>query len=48
MSLFRENMHKQLMSHKVATMSVRTALPADRTRTCVLGIFVGWKNKAAP
>ena len=48
MSLFRENMHKYLTSRKVATMSVRTCLPSRKAGTLAAGIFVGWKNKAAP
>jgi len=48
MSQIRENKQKQLKSHKVATMLVRISLPARVTRTCGLGIFVGWRKEAAP
>ena len=45
---FRENMHKQLKSHKVAAMFMRAYLPAIITRTNGLGIVVCWTKEAAP
>jgi hypothetical protein len=48
MSQIRENKHKQLTSHRVATMLMRTSLPACVTRTYGLGIFVCWRKEAAP
>lgn len=48
MSNFRENKHKYLTSHRVATMLVRTCLPACMTRTYGLGIFTAWRKEAAP
>ena len=48
MSQVRENMHKQLTSHRVAMMLLRTSLPACMIRTYGLGICVGWGKEAAP
>lgn len=48
MCLFRENKYKQLTSHKVATVLMRTFLPALTTRTFALGIIVCWPKEAAP
>ena len=48
MSQVRENRHKQLTSHKVATMLVRTSLPARMIMAFGLGICVGWRKEAAP
>jgi len=48
MSQIRENKCKQLTSHRVATMLMRTSLPACVTRTHGMGIFVGWRKEAAP
>jgi hypothetical protein len=48
MSMIRENIHKQLTSHKVATMLVCTCLPARMSRTKDLGIFVAWPKEAVP
>ncbi len=47
MYLFRENEHKQLTSHKVATVLMRTALKAYTARICGLGIIV-WPKEAPP
>ena len=48
MSQIRENMHMQLMSHKVATMLMRTSLPARMFMAHGLGAIVGWRKEAAP
>jgi len=47
MYLFRENTHKQLTSHHVATVLMRTALKADTAGICGLGIIV-WPKEASP
>ncbi len=48
MSQIRENKHKQLTSHNVATMLMRTSLPVCVKNTHGLGIFVAWRKEAAP
>jgi hypothetical protein len=48
MSQIRENKHKQLTSHRVATMLMRTNLPARMVMTFGLGICVAWRKEAAP
>ncbi len=48
MSEIRENKHKQLTSHKVATVLLRTCLPAGITRMYAPGIFVYRPKEAAP
>lgn len=48
MSVIRENKHMQLTSHKVATVLMRTCLPAGTTRISALGIFVCRPKEAAP
>ena len=44
---FRENMHKQLKSHKAAAMFMRAYLPTI-TRTNGTGIVVCWTKEVAP
>jgi len=48
MSQIRENMHKQLTSHRVAIVLLRTSLPARMIMTFGLGICVAWGKEAAP
>ncbi|UCG59300.1 MAG: hypothetical protein JSU70_07275 [Phycisphaerales bacterium] len=48
MSQFRENKQMQLTSRSAAMVLLRTSLPARVTRTCGLGIVVGWGKEAAP
>jgi hypothetical protein len=48
MSNFRENKHKQLMSHKVATVLMRASLPVCVVRASGHGIFTAWRTEAAP
>ena len=48
MSQVRENKHKQLTSHRVATMLMRTSLPVRMIRAYGLGMFVAWRKEAAP
>ncbi len=48
MCLFRENKHKQLTSHKVATMFMRASLTACAAGTIGLGGVVGWLLEAVP
>lgn len=48
MSYIRENMHKQLTSHKVAAMFMRACLTTHASRTKVLGIFVAGPKEAVP
>jgi len=48
MSQVRENKHKQLTSHRVATVLMRTSLPARMIMAYGLGIYVAWRKEAAP
>ena len=48
MSQIRENKQKQLTSHKVAMMLLRTSLPAGTTKTFAVSILVCWAKEAAP
>ena len=48
MSQIRENKHKQLTSHRVAMVLLRTSLPARMIMTFGLGICVAWRKEAAP
>jgi len=48
MSQIRENKHKQLASHRVATMLMPTSLPAHMIMAFGPGICVAWRKEAAP
>ena len=48
MSQVWENKHKQLTSHRVAMLLLRTSLSARMIMTFGLGIFVAWRKEAAP
>ena len=48
MSQIRENKHKQLTSHRVAMVLLRTSLPARIFMAFGLGICVAWRKEAAP
>jgi hypothetical protein len=48
MSQVRENKHKQLTSHRVAMVLLRTSLPARMIMAFGLGICVAWRKEAAP
>jgi hypothetical protein len=48
MSRFRENKHKQLTSHKLATMFMRASLTACTAKTIGLGVVVDWPIRAFP
>ncbi len=48
MSQVRENKHKKLTSQTVATILMRTSLPARMIRVYGLGMFVAWRKEAAP
>ncbi|MBN2181844.1 MAG: hypothetical protein JW715_08000 [Sedimentisphaerales bacterium] len=48
MSLFRDNLLKQLTSRKAATVLMRTILKADTAGTITLGIFVCRPMEASP
>ena len=48
MSQIRENKHKQLASHRMATMLMRASLLSHMIMAFGPGICVAWRKEAAP